>query len=103
MRCGRACTRLLGPDCGEMAFAGIFRSYQQHDPVWPFGPAVDKCQARSIGRSLEKIVAGKALRVRQRKCKLTRLNASCHTLTPCRTNRRMIILLRSCSCAVPTP
>src|SRR6266404_3881956 len=103
MRCRRTCARLLGPDGGEMAFAGAFGSYQQHDPVWPFGPAINQRQATGIGRSLEKIVAGKALRVRQRKCKLTRLNASCQTLTPCWTNGRLIILLQSCSCAAPNP
>src|ERR1700737_4036305 len=67
-----------------MALAGTLWSHQQHDPVRPVGPAVDQCQASGVGRSFEKIVARKALCVRQCKCKLTRLNATCHAVTPCR-------------------
>ena len=53
--------------------------------------AVDQRQASGIGRSFEKIVARQALRVRQRKCKLTRLNAAWHLKSPhTGTGRRKI-------------
>src|SRR5450631_1724378 len=78
MRRGRTRAGLLGPDRGEMALAGTLRSRQQHDPVRPVRPVVDQRQCCGIGRSFEKIVAGKALRVRQRKRELTRMNAACH-------------------------
>jgi hypothetical protein len=59
-----------------MTFSRSFRPDQQHDPVWPFGPTIDQRQRCGIGRAFQKIIAGKALRVRQRKRKLTGFNAA---------------------------
>src|SRR5258705_11187667 len=78
MRGCRARARLLGPNRGEVALAGTLRPCQQHGPVGPVWPAVNQRQPGGIGRTFEKIVAAKALCVRQRKCKLTRMNAACH-------------------------
>jgi hypothetical protein len=50
----------VGPDRGEMAFAGTLRSDQQHDPVGPFGPTIDQREACGVSRPFEKIVAGQA-------------------------------------------
>jgi hypothetical protein len=59
-----------------MTFPGSFRPDQQHDPVRPFGPTVDQRKRSGVGWPFQKIIAGQALRVRQRKRKLTGFNAA---------------------------
>jgi hypothetical protein len=59
-----------------MTLSGSFRPNKQHDPVWPLGPTIDQRQRRRVGWAFQKIIAGQALRVRQRKRKLTGFNAA---------------------------
>src|SRR5215470_16694712 len=95
---------MFGPDRGEVALAGAFFAGKQHDAVGPVRPALDQRERGFIGRSLEEVVTRQAFRVRQRKCELSRLNATCHAVTPCRKKpAKPIWGLRSCSCAAPTP
>src|SRR5205807_4611941 len=71
----KARARRLAPDRGEMALAAAFGSRQYHRGCGPIRPAIDQGEPGRIRGAAEKILAGKAFRMAERKRKLTRTRA----------------------------
>jgi len=92
--CGHACAvvdraPLLGPYGRQMAFARAFRATRSMIRFGQSGQLSISERAAAFA-GLREIIAREAFGVRQCQCKLTRLNATCHAVTPCRRSGEFV-------------